>query len=168
MLEEEGIVLSVNGDTAEVVAETKSACGSCSAKSGCGTSLLASMFPQRKRSFLAANPVSAQEGDRVVIGLDESAMQIASLLVYLAPLLGLIGGAILGNALMPSPLLGFREIGSIAMGIAGFVLVLMTVRKISPRLSGNSRYQARILRVLRINPISVEGIKLTGNQIDGK
>ena len=168
MLEEEGIVLSVNGDTAEVVAQAKSACGSCSARSGCGTSLLAGMFPERKRSFLASNTVSAREGDRVIIGLDESAMQIASLMVYLAPLLGLIGGAILGNWLMPSLLSGFGEFGSIAMGIAGFVLVLMTVRKISPRLSENSRYQARILRILRVSPISVDGIKLASKEIDGK
>ncbi|HID45853.1 MAG TPA: hypothetical protein EYP34_08875 [Chromatiaceae bacterium] len=168
MLEEEGIVLSVTGDSAEVVAETKSACGSCSAKNGCGTSLLASMFPQRKRSFRANNPVSAKVGDRVIIGLDESAMQFASLLVYLAPLLGLIGGAILGSWLMPSLLPGSAEIGSISMGVGGFILVLLGVKKVSPRLSGNGRYQAQILRVLGVAAISIDDIKLKEKQVDGK
>lgn len=160
MLEEEGIILSVDGSVAEVVAETKSTCGSCAVKSGCGTSLLASLFPQRKRSFRADNPVSARTGDRVIIGLDESALQIASLLVYLAPLLGLIGGAIVGTWLAPQLAPDMVELFSIISGVAGFSLVLLLVRKISPWLSGRGRYQAIVLRILKPEIVSLDHIKL--------
>ncbi|WP_456404289.1 SoxR reducing system RseC family protein [Thiolapillus sp.] len=163
MLEEEGVVLSVSGSVAEVVAETKSSCGSCSAKSGCGTSLLASLFPQRKRSFRANNTVSAKTGDRVIIGLDESALQIASLLVYLVPLLGLIGGAIIGAWLAPQLAPDAAEPFSIIAGIAGFSLVLLVVRRISPWLSGRGRYQASILRVLKPESVSEYSIRTIGN-----
>lgn len=170
MLEEEGVVLSVDGNFAEVAAETTSTCNSCSAKNGCGTSLLASLFPQRNRSFRASNPLSAQTGDRVVIGLDESALQVAALLVYLAPLLGLIGGAIVGSWMASQWMLAHTELVSIALGIVGFFMVLLLVRKISPRLSGNSRYQARILRVLSSETVSLGAavIKLQGINADEK
>lgn len=160
MLEEEGMVLSVNGNIAEVVAETKSACGSCAAKNGCGTSLLASLFPQRKRSFQASNPVHARVGDRVLVGLDESALQTASLLVYIAPLLGLIGGAMAGSWLASRSMPGIAEAISIGAGIGGFALALLVVRKTGFRLSAYGRYQARILRVLHPQTFSVDAIKL--------
>jgi len=168
MLEEEGIVLSVIGDIAEVVAETKSTCGSCSAKSGCGTSLLADLFPKRNRSFQANNSVSAQVGDRVIIGLDESALQLASLLVYLAPLLGLIGGALIGTRLASVLLSGVAEAASIGFGVAGFVLMLVAVSKLSPLLSSRDRYQARIIRILAPQTVSINEMKITEEKKDEK
>ncbi len=148
MLEEEGKVISVQGDVAEVVPETKSTCGSCSAKSGCGTSLLSSLFPQRQRAFRARNRVNARQGDRVLIGLDESALQIASLLVYLAPLVGLIVGGMIGTKVAETLMLESAEFLSITAGAAGFAGVLFGVRKYSAVLAKRDRYQAVVLRIL--------------------
>ena len=148
MLEEEGVVLAIDGDIAEVVTRKKSACGGCAARSGCGTSLVESLFPSRTRSFRASNEVRAQEGDQVVIGLDESALQTASLLVYLVPLLGLIGGAILGAWLGPGPDGGHAELFSIVGGVGGFFISLGAVRRYSDMLSRKPVFQARVLRVL--------------------
>ena len=148
MLEEEGVVLAVHGDIAEVVTQKKSACGSCAAKSGCGTSLVESLFPSRTRSFRARNEVRARKGDQVVIGLDESALQTASLLIYLVPLLGLIGGAILGTWLGSSPDGGTAELFSILGGAGGFFVFLAAVRRYSDMLSSKPVFQARVLRVL--------------------
>ncbi len=168
MLEEQGVVLSVSGDTAEVVAEAKSTCGSCAAKNACGTSLLANLFPQRKRTFRASNPVAAQVGDRVLIGLDESVLQTASLLVYVVPLLGLIGGAMAGTWLASALMPEIAEAVSIGVGIAGFSLALLVVRKTSSRLSAHSRYQARVLRVLGPQTFPVEFEKLLKIQSNEK
>ncbi len=148
MLEEEGVVLAVHGDMAEVVTRKKSACGSCAAKSGCGTSLVESLFPSRTRSFRARNEVRAKKGDKVVIGLDESALQTASLLIYLVPLLGLIGGAIVGTWLGTAPDGGRAELFSILGGIGGFFLFLAAVRHYSDILSRKPVFHARVLRVL--------------------
>ncbi|WP_456380452.1 SoxR reducing system RseC family protein [Thiolapillus sp.] len=168
MLEEQGIVLSVSGDTAEVVAETKSTCDACAVKNGCGTSLVASLFPQRQRTFRASNPVAAQVGDRVLIGLDESVLQTASLLVYIVPLLGLIGGAMAGTWLASPLMPEIAEAISIGAGIAGFTLALLVVRKTGFRLSAHGRYQAKVLRVLDPQTFSVESEKLLKIQLNEK
>ncbi len=148
MLEEEGTVVRVHADMVEVVTRKKSACGSCAAKNGCGTSLVESLFPQRTRSFRASNEVLAKEGDRVIIGLDENALQIASMLVYLAPLLGLIAGAMAGSWLGAQISTGQQELFSILAGIGGFWGSLFVVRSCSDALSRKHAYQARVLRVL--------------------
>jgi sigma-E factor negative regulatory protein RseC len=148
MLEEEGVVLAVSGDMAEVLATKKSACGGCAARSGCGTSLVESLFPQRSRAFHARNEAAAKEGDLVIIGLDESALQIASLLVYLVPLLGLITGAIGGSWLGTQPAGGYAEAFSILGGVGGFFLSLLLVRRYSDVLSRTDACQARVLRVI--------------------
>ncbi len=148
MLEEEGVVLAIDGDIAEVMTRKKSACGSCAAKGGCGTSLVESLFPSRTRSFRARNEARAKKGDQVVIGLDEAALQTASLLIYLVPLLGLIGGAIVASWLGSAPDDGQAELFSVVGGIGGFFLSLAAIRRYSDRLSKKQVFQARVLRVL--------------------
>ncbi len=162
MLEEEGVVLAVDGDIAEVVTRKKSACGSCAARSGCGTSLVESLFPSRTRSFRARNEIRAQKGDQVVIGLDESALQAASLLVYLVPLLGLIGGAIIGSWLGSAPDVGYTELFSVLGGGGGFFLSLAAVRHYSDMLSRKHVFQARVLRVLSPQGLVTPRIDLQG------
>ncbi len=162
MLEEEGVVLAVDGDIAEVMTQKKSACGSCAAKSGCGTSLVERLFPSRTRSFRARNDIRAQKGDKVVIGLDESALQIASLLIYLVPLLGLIGGAIFGSWLGSAPDGGHAELFSALGGIGGFFVFLAAVRHYSDMLSRKPVFQARVLRVLSPQGMVVPLMDLKG------
>ena len=157
MLEEEGVVVGIEGDFAEVETPTRHACGSCSAKSGCGTSLLASLFPDRKRTFLARNGAGARAGDRVIIGLRESDLQIASLLLYLLPILGLIGGALAGTWLAKTLHSGDGELLSILTGIASMAAVLAWIRRGRFAGSGEGRFQAVILRVI---PAPTVGLKL--------
>ncbi|BAO44052.1 SoxR reducing system RseC family protein [Thiolapillus brandeum] len=162
MLEEEGVVLEINNGLAEVLTQRKSACGSCAAKNGCGTSLVESLFPQRSRAFLAKNEVGAKEGDQVILGLDEAALQMASLLVYLVPILGLIAGAMLGTWLGSKLATGYVEILSILGGSGGFFVSLSVVRHYSDALSGKHEYQAQILRVIPRERIVVSDIELQG------
>jgi sigma-E factor negative regulatory protein RseC len=155
MLREEGIVIAVKGDRAQVEARPKSACGSCSARSGCGTSLVASLFPRRGHNFIARNCVGAKPGDRVFIGLDESVLQRASLMIYLLPLLGLIGGALAGLHL--ARLLGSSdgELLSILLGGAGMAAVLFWIRLHSYSLGGRKgRFEVEILEVIPSAPIT--------------
>ncbi|WP_456445619.1 SoxR reducing system RseC family protein [Thiolapillus sp.] len=162
MLEEEGVVVGVSGDMAEVLTQKKSACGSCAAKNGCGTSLVESLFPQRSRTFQAANEASAKEGDRVVLGLDETALQLASLLVYLVPILGLIAGAIFGTWLGTRTASGYAEMFSVLGGVGGFFVSLAVVRRYSISLSRKHNYQARILRVIPSETIMIPNVELQG------
>ena len=150
MLEESGVVVSSSKGIAEVAVLPQSACGSCSASNGCGTSLIASLFPERNSRFKVKNTLGAQKGEQVVIGLHESALQSASLILYLVPLAGLIFGAMAGIYLsqdvfhstseLPGILLGFSGMG------AGFILVKHLVR----RSASSARYQAEIIRINKI------------------
>lgn len=156
MLEEEGTVISVQGEFAEVRTEPKSACGSCSARSGCGTSLLAGLFPRRERAFMARNPLAARPGDRVVIGLRESDLQLASLVIYLLPILGLIGGALLGNWLAALLYSSDGELLSILLGVGMLALTLLWIRRSQNGLAGNGRFQAVILQVERAPHVNLD------------
>ncbi len=147
MIEEEAVVVGLDGEYAEVESWQKSACGHCSARSGCGTSLVASLFGRRPRRFPALNQVGARPGDRVIVGVDAGALQAASFLMYLVPLLGLIGGALAGTWAARLLAAADGELLSILLGAFGMALALLLVRRRFGR-TGNRRLQAVVLRVL--------------------
>ena len=160
MIEEEGIVIGLNGEYAEVESWQKSACGHCSARNGCGTSLVASLLGKRPRRFPALNRAGAHPGDRVIIGVDAGALQAASFLMYQVPLVGLIGGALAGTWLSRLLASADGELLSILLGMAGMALTLLLIRRRFGR-AGKRRFQAVVLRVLpeprlvaplRVNP----------------
>ncbi len=145
MIEEEASVVRVSAGLAEIVTDRRDACGSCSAKHGCGTSLLATWLPQRRLSFRITNEIGAQVGDRVVVGLDESALQRGSLLLYAAPLVGLLSGAIAGEGLFPR--VGWSsELGAVLLGLLGLTMALGLVRRITAGREVGGRDGIRLLR----------------------
>jgi len=151
MIEEPATVIGLQGDFALISTRRKSACGSCNASGGCGTSLIASLFPERSSQILVSNPVKAGMGDRVIVGLDESQLQKASLLLYAVPLLGLIAGAIAGQ--QGALWFGFSEMAeliSILCGLSGLIAGLILVHRISMQGSGIHQNQARIIRIERV------------------
>lgn len=150
MLEQDGIVISVSEGMAEVSVTPQSACGSCSAKSGCGTSLVASLFPERSSRFTVRNRLGAKTGEQVVIGLHESALQSASLVLYLIPLAGLIFGAMGGIYLSEHILRGPSELLSILLGFAGMGAGFILVKYLGQHARGLSDYQAEIIRIKKI------------------
>lgn len=150
MLEEDGVVVSISKGMAEVSVIPQSACGSCSASNGCGTSLITSLFPERNSKFKVKNTLGAQTGEQVIIGLHESALQSASLILYLVPLAGLIFGAMAGIYLSEHVFRNASELLSILLGFtgmgAGFIMVKYLVR----HRGGSGRYQAEIIRIKKI------------------
>lgn len=160
MLEESGLVVSMQGDFARVSTSQQTACSSCAARKGCGTSLVASLFPRRERAFLAHNPVGARPGDRVVIGLDESALQIASLLLYLAPLLGLFIGAMLGLWLFPGQEGRAADLPAVTGGGIGLLLAFLVINRHAFGVLQRSRFRARILRVETASPGCIDNIEI--------
>lgn len=98
MIEESGIVVAIDGGYARVRTERRSVCGGCAAHGACGTSLIERFFGRRSIEVLALNQAHAAVGDRVVLGISEEGLLSASLAVYLVPVVGLVGGALLGDA----------------------------------------------------------------------
>ena len=92
-------VVSTDGSTALVRASGSSGCASCSESSGCGTRSLMAVFGGKTSMLRVANTVGAQAGDNVEIEIEQAKIIKMSALSYLVPLLGLIGGGMIGSAL---------------------------------------------------------------------
>lgn len=93
MQHETGVVVSVDGDSAEVELERTSACKGCK---GCSMTSKGTMLAS------AHNDIGARLGDRVLLVLDESRLLKAAAVVYLVPLVALLGGFLLGYGLAPA------------------------------------------------------------------
>ena len=100
MLIETVVVTRVDEQGVWVRADEQGGCGSCSVQKGCGQSLYAKYFAAQSELMLHKEhmTVSVDVGDRLEIGLQESAMLKASLLVYMAPLSAFILVLALGSA----------------------------------------------------------------------
>lgn len=159
MLEENGIVISVSKGMAEVSVTPQSACGSCGASNGCGTSLIASLLPERSSRFRVKNPLGAQIGEQVVIGLHESTLQTASLILYLIPLAGLIFGAMGGIYLSEDVFRNPSELPSIIFGFTGMGAGFILVKYLVHFAGGAGNYQAEIIRIKKTEnsiPLSLD------------
>lgn len=141
MIEQEARVVGIEGDDAVVAIQRQSACGGCSAKSGCGTSVVASLFPGRQQTLHLHNSQHAQVGDRILVGLPESALQRASLLLYGVPLVLLLAGAVVGQSW------GGTEPLAILGGLSGVALGLLVARHLT-RHAGNGPMQPVMLKRL--------------------
>lgn len=146
MIEEQARVVDVRGDVATVTTVRHSACGSCDAKRGCGTSLLSNWFPQRRLTFVVNNAIGARPGDTVVVGLDEGRLQRASLMLYGLPLLGLLVGAVGGESIYRW-MAWHPELGAVMGGLFGLTAALVLVRNATQHPSGNGGNDVRLLRV---------------------
>lgn len=147
MLEEDGIVVSISKGMAEVAVTPQSACGSCAARGGCGTSLVATLFPARSSRFKVRNPLGARAGEEVIIGLHESALSSASLILYLIPIAGLVFGAMTGIYLSGHVFHSSSELLSILLGFAGVGAGLVLVKYLVQHRGSSERYQAEIIRI---------------------
>lgn len=147
MIEETATIVKCSGDYAWIETERKTACGQCAVNKACGTSVLSSMFGKKTSQMQAINKVHAAEGDAVVVGLQESALILASFIVYLLPIVSLIIFAMIGKVLAQQWLLPV-EVMSIAFAIVGLLLAGFWVRLYSKRIKSSPRYQPVILRKL--------------------
>jgi len=97
MIEEQAQVIAVKGDRLILQAQTQSACGSCSASQGCGTSLLSKVIGRKFTRFQAENNVNAIVGDVVVVGIPEDALLKGSLVMYIVPVFAMLIFALLAD-----------------------------------------------------------------------
>lgn len=146
MIEETAIVTATRGEFAQVETQRQSSCGSCDAKSACGTSALAKVFGNRRNLVEVLNPIGAVAGDRVIVGLDESALTRASFLFYILPIFTLFAGALLGQWLAEIMNYPSTEPLSIICGLLGLLGGLIWLRGFASRNRRSSSLQAVILR----------------------
>lgn len=96
MIENPARVMRVEADLAWVRSESPSSCGACAGK-GCGNSLYARLLHPREPEYPVLNPIGAEVGEAVVVGIEDGAVFRAVFSGYLIPLVLLLLGALLGS-----------------------------------------------------------------------
>lgn len=150
MIEEIGRVVRTTGEAAWVQTARRSSCGSCSARSGCGTGVLAGLFGARLHEVEVLNPIGARPGEEVIVGISESLLVRGSVMLYLLPLLALVAGALLAEGLAPQLGLAGSELPAILGGLAGLAAGFLWLRWRNRRWSSDPAQRAVILR--RVTP----------------
>jgi sigma-E factor negative regulatory protein RseC len=124
-MREVGIVVAIEERSLWVETSRQTACGSCSAQKGCGTSLLAKLFPNRQhfvRVLAEPSQLSPLEiGQEVTIEVSDSLIVKASLIMYLAPIILLLIGAAIGDTKGASD--GYAVLGGVIGLFGGLALV---------------------------------------------
>lgn len=134
MIEEQVVVTSIDVDGVWVEGVQQSACGSCSAKAGCGKHAMSQLG--RKVSLWLPN-VDLEIGQQVVVGLPEGAILRSTLALYGIPLIFLLSGAIVGNAI-------FGELGSIVFSVFFMMIGFKIARSRADKNKQN--WQPRFIR----------------------
>ena len=142
MLETRAIVIRILKGHALVQANQGNGCEQCNGK-GCGTGKLAQLFCSKPRLFQVENPINAGVGDQVIISVAEGAVLRGIGVVYLLPLILLLGGAMLGNLWAAQA--GQRDAYAAAGALLGLIVGFLSARWVS---SGQvrSRFQPYIAR----------------------
>ena len=145
MIEEQAQVVEKNGDQLVLQAQTKSACGSCAASKGCGTSVLAKVVGRKFSRFHADNSVDAEVGDTVIVGISEEALLRGSLVMYMIPIMGMLVFALVSEQLVDM-LTENRDLLIAGSGIAGLVTGSLLSRWYFQRRVNVHRFRPVVLR----------------------
>ena len=165
MVEEQAIVIKTNQNQDQVYLEIlrNKPCGLCGQTRGCGLSFWGKLFAHRTNTFQAKNPINAQVGDLVVVGIEESALLFSSVVVYGIPLLLLLLGAFIGSALSTETNVDSRT----AIGaFFGLLIGFLWVKGHAQSKSFDARYSPIILNFVSpaSNAVVVRECKFNNSQ----
>ena len=151
MLSEEGVVKELKGERARVTTQRGAACADCGTRHACKA-----LGGSDEAEITALNRAEAKVGDVVELVLPEKALLWASVMVYLLPVVGLLIGAILGNAY-------HRELGLGADGAAA----LGALCGLAVGLSGTWLASRRAARTGSTMPV-IERVVARGSGVPGR
>ncbi|VAW51461.1 hypothetical protein MNBD_GAMMA06-908 [hydrothermal vent metagenome] len=145
MIEKKAQVIEIKGSQLVLQAQTQSACGSCSASKGCGTSVLAKVIGRKFTQFQVENNVDAKIGDIVVVGISEDALLNGSLVMYIIPILGMMFFSVSANYFL-APVLYFLDLIIAVSGIMGLIFGSLIAREYFQHQSSRQRFTPVVLR----------------------
>lgn len=144
MATEKGIVTRVGSATAWVKTSRSSACEGCASRHACHIK----GNDDQEMEVEAYNDAGAVVGDRILMRLASGALLKVSFMLYVFPILLLMLGAILGQALAPALELDPSSFSPLLGGVC-FVLAFVVIRVRSGRMARKNEYRPRIVRVLK-------------------
>lgn len=160
MIEEIATVVSTREDKAVIRVEKTSSCNSCNASGACGTASLSRLFNFQAPELTVNNALDARPGDRVMVTIEERALLTGSFLLYITPLLTMIGLALLSGWFAVVLFPGIDPDGLQALGgVAGLAAGLYLVRQLANRFTGNQLQAVMVKRLpLSSNRVLVDSI----------
>ena len=144
MMQEQAIVVEVNGQQVSVETDRQSSCGHCSAKNGCGSALLGKFFDRNKQHLIVETDLKLSVGDTILLCLDESALLRGSFIVYAIPLLMMLFLPIVINQFVIS------EIISILSAVVGFSIGIIYVKYFSVVARNGDNFSPVVLKRLEM------------------
>lgn len=146
MITEDGIVTHATPETAWIKTTRSAACESCASKDSCGVS----HHPSEEMTIILPNTLGVEEGDHVVVGIDSGPMLFLSFFLYVFPIILLIIGALIGDAVAPA--LGMSSSAlSMGFGFLLFAVAFLIIRKKQAGMSKKDKYKPFLVR--KKNPI---------------
>lgn len=144
MATEEGIVFKMGkpgAGTAWVKTTRSSACKACSSRNACHAE-----GGGKEMEVEAINSADARVGDRIVLNIETASLLKATFMLYVFPILAMIGGALIGHTvgliqgLDPSAM-------SALFGFLFFGIAFIVIRITGQRMSKNASYQPEIIKI---------------------
>lgn len=144
MAHTKGLVISIKEDgMVQVATERKGACSGCNAANNCQSCLTNS-----KMVAEVLNNAGAKEGDLVDISLNSDVVLKGAAVLYLIPVAGLMGGALIGLGLKETLAIS-ESAATITFGFAGLCLGFLITAFISRWMSANNRLTPKISRIIK-------------------
>lgn len=145
MIEEYAIVTGRQDSQATLEIERRTACGLCGQKRGCGNATWAKLLGHNSHIFTAENPVNANVGDSVVVGIDEQAVLNSAFYLYVVPLIAMSIGTVLADSFFNNEF--YVILGAILGLLIGFLWVKgHLIGHSKSGVAYSKKYQAVILR----------------------
>jgi len=162
MIEQNAIVLKVEGQIALVEAQRQSSCGKCNAKKGCGTGLLEDSLGRKSMQIRAINQCQAETGDEVIVAVPEKGFVKSAFMTYLLPLLFMLAGALLAQQFITTGSEASQDIVALVGAVMGFVAALLVMKSHSKRMEKDEQLHPVLIRKITrthnilINPVLKE------------
>lgn len=154
MIEQAATVVKLSGDLAWLETQAQAGCTRCQAASGCSTSWLAKALAKRPQSIKVPAVDNLHLGQQVRVAVQERTLLQASALIYLLPILVLLGSALFASWALP--LVGLAH--ELWQVLSCFLLTGLTFVGIQHMLKqgGWRLFQAQILPTPTTNRIPVQ------------
>lgn len=141
MIEEEGIVAEVEGDSAKVAILKKSACESCAASGVC--------HPGDQELMEAANPLGAKKGQKVKVVIAPQVYLKASIILYGIPMAVFIAAAIIGkNLAVQFGTEANSDLWAFIAGMACLLISFVFIRAYNKKVEKSQQYKPVIVEIL--------------------
>lgn len=151
MIEEQAIVVDREGDYVWVQTNRQSSCGQCSVNKGCGTQVLAKVLGNKTAHIRCRNSKGVKIGDRVLIGIEESALLSGSFLVYFLPLFSMIAFAALSVFVSKTWWPQGIDLLAVIAATSGLFLGLVFSKYHTQKVSQRQRFEPVLLKKISSN-----------------